>query len=228
MEIRVPSHLLPGLAKLGLYAGKLPMLGEVASELGPKLSLQTLRKQFADKAGIPFQDSDVIVSALIHLLHLLESADKSITEVLGVMTLDLEERAPEQWRSENLDNWKKGATNVAEALNPDGPLAILHKTLEITTAHQNVFESARIFTDVRPVFNSSASGIFRAVVTHMLTVSSRNADGQPLTSYFALDSYDVEQLKKRCDRALTKAATIKAGLSSLAWPTDIAGEERKE
>jgi hypothetical protein len=150
LEIRVPSTMLPGLAKLGLHTDKLPMLGEVATELGRKLSLQTLRKQFADKAGISFQDSDLVVSALISLLHLLETADKSITEVLGMVTFDLEERAPEEWRSENLDNWKKGAGSVAEGLNPDGPLAILHKTFEITTAHQNVFQSARIFTDVRP------------------------------------------------------------------------------
>ena len=223
-EIRIPNEAYSELAALASNLEHLPALGEAASALGPKLSLRALRKAFADRTGILATDADLVVASLLKLLHLCDATGRLPADVISLVTADLEKNAPEDWRTKHMDAWRRGEKALVAALNPDGPLAILYKTQELTTAHQNSLESAQILTDIRPVFSSDASKILRAVVTHMLVLTSRDSDVESRTAYFALDTGDVQQLKAACERALKKADTIKDNVSSLPWPTEIAGE----
>ena len=222
-EIRIPEEAYSELAALVSNLEKLPALAEVASVLGPSLSRRALGKAIADRTGISAPDAEVIVNGLLNLLHLCDEIGRPPAEVISLVTTALEKYASEDWRSKYMDAWRLADTALVAALNPDGPLAILYKTLQLTIAHQSVLQSAQILTDIRPVFNSDASKILRAVVTHMLVVTYRDSD-ESRTAYYALDTGEVQKLKEACERVLKKADTIKDNVSSLPWPTVIAGE----
>ena len=224
-EIRIPNEAYSELAALVSNLDKLPALSEAAAVFGPSLSRRALGKAIADRTGTSAPDADLMVNGLLNLLHLCDETERPPADVISLVTRALEEYASPEWRSKHLDAWRLGDKTLVAALTPDGPLAILYKTRQLTIAHQSVLESAQILTDIRPVFNSDASKILRAVITHMLVVTYRDSDeSRTRTAYYALDTGEVQKLKVACERVSKKAATIKDDVSSLPWSTEIAGE----
>lgn len=98
-----------------------------------------------------------------------------------------------------------------DAISDDHPLLISAKATLLAYSQQNLLMSARVITDVRPVFNAAADKIVETVITHTLLVSYR-ADNRPRLMTFALDQEDVEKLGKQCERAELKARVTKEQL----------------
>ncbi len=222
--IRVPQSALPDLALVATHAAKLPLFSQILDELGSKLQTVGLREEFSQRAGIPLADVSKILDRLSYLLSVCEREDKTVDAVLSEFTAHLEKIAAPEWKSEHLDRWRLAIPNIRAALDPDGPLAIYYRTLAQTYGFQNVLYESRIYTELRPIFNSAESDILRAVVTHMLALRYAGNDISK-SIYFAMDSTDVFRLQKACEQALKRADVIKKGLSSLPWSTEIAGEK---
>lgn len=226
-NIRVPEAMLPALGVLALKADKLPDFSDLQHTIGPELSFEGFRAAVADRSAVDGSDAYQMVRGLVNIAHQVEHTGKPLPQVLEEITTDLTSNAPESWRTKHLEAWKASLPLIEKAADPDGPFGILNKTIELTQAHQVMFDAAQIFTDIRPVFDSTASRIVRAVVTHMLTIRYTDADRHRRTMHYALDSADIAKLQKACARALTKVQTIKASVSSLPWYTDIVGEEEE-
>ncbi len=93
--------------------------------------------------------------------------------------------------------------------------------IDLLTQHERNYGSARIFTDVRPLFSSDVEAPpIGAVVVEMLQLQTwgRDAQGQQ-TIHVAMDEADLIELEGVIKRALKKTGTIKASLREQGTPT---------
>jgi hypothetical protein len=82
--------------------------------------------------------------------------------------------------------------------------------VDLQTQHERNYQSARIFTDVRPVFDEDVDqGPTGAVIVEMLQLQTWNRDGRAETIFVALDEKDLMQLQDVVDRARKKTATLR-------------------
>ena len=86
-------------------------------------------------------------------------------------------------------------------------LSLTTKALGVLTSHDRVFYSARILTDVRPVFSESGDVIEAAVIVHNLRIHYGQDDDHK-DFYVALDTSDIQSLRDVLDRADKKAQSL--------------------
>jgi hypothetical protein len=86
--------------------------------------------------------------------------------------------------------------------------------VDLQTQHQKNFQSARIFTDVRPVFQDDVDDRpLGVVISEVLQVQTWTRDGESEAIFIAMDEADLVQLRKVVDRALRKTGTLKSMLN---------------
>jgi len=82
------------------------------------------------------------------------------------------------------------------------------RALDLQTEHEHLFHSARILTDIRPVFGDSPkeppSG---ALVIESLKIEYFD-EGTPCSLYLSLSPMELRNLRDTVDRALEKADTV--------------------
>ncbi len=94
-------------------------------------------------------------------------------------------------------------------------LATTASAVDVQTQHERPFHSARVFTDIRPVFGEDATvAPTGAVLSNVLKLEFFGESGRIQSRYFALDHADVKFLRDVLDRALDKTATLKAFLGA--------------
>jgi hypothetical protein len=90
-------------------------------------------------------------------------------------------------------------------------IVITAKALQVLTSHERPLHSARILTDLRPVFLSDPSVRPTAAgILHTLALSIHRGDGGLDRVYVAMDEEDLQHLKDAVARAETKARTLAA------------------
>lgn len=86
--------------------------------------------------------------------------------------------------------------------------------LDLLTQHERNYQTARIISDVRPIFTDSVeappSG---AVIVEMLQIRTWDRDGAAGSVYIAMDEADLTELREVVDRALKKTSTLRDSLS---------------
>jgi hypothetical protein len=91
--------------------------------------------------------------------------------------------------------------------------------VDLQTQHQRNFQSARIFTDIRPVFQHDLQdGPSGAVIveTLQLLTWNRTAGGEEL--YIAMDEDDLLELQRVVERAVAKTDALRAFLNEKGLP----------
>lgn len=100
------------------------------------------------------------------------------------------------------------------------------KFYDLAAAHHMTFQSARVLTDVRPLFEEDASlPIQSALITHTLELSY-SMDGEEHDSYITLDRGDLIAIQNQVERALAKHESAsgfigKAGAHVMSLPGEI-------
>jgi len=88
-------------------------------------------------------------------------------------------------------------------------LNLTAKAVDVITDRPNLFYHAKLYTDIRPVFDESGKAVQATVMLHNLRIHYRGENGDHKDIVMALDTTDVKSLKKLLDRADQKAETIK-------------------
>jgi hypothetical protein len=115
---------------------------------------------------------------------------------------------------------------LEELLSVEGSLGISAKALTILLRQKNTFASARITTDVRPIFSGGEDPRPMAgLVVHNLEIVSHTDKQDHRSYFFALDNSDLKAVQAVIDRALKKEVALKdtigrAGLSYVAPDED--------
>ena len=82
--------------------------------------------------------------------------------------------------------------------------------VDVLTQHQFNYQSARILTDIRPVFPEDVEAPpTGAVIVEVLQIQSWQRDGSTHTFHVAMDQVDLNELKEVVDRALKKTGQVR-------------------
>jgi hypothetical protein len=108
------------------------------------------------------------------------------------------------------------ATRI-ESLAQVPVIAITAKAHDVAAEHERSFHTARMLTDIRPVFGDNASEPpLGAVVTHVLRVTAYH-NGRFEDYHVALDNHDLVELEKVVRRALDKNQSLNRTLDALGF-----------
>jgi hypothetical protein len=88
-------------------------------------------------------------------------------------------------------------------------LNLTAKAVDVITDRPNLFYHAKLYTDIRPVFDESGKAVQATVLLHNLRIHYRGENGDHKDIVMALDTTDIKSLKKLLERADQKADTLK-------------------
>lgn len=194
---------------LGLPDQKLHGFLSVLSEAEPQFNVHELAAQISKSLQLPEPE---IIGALRVLASLYltrdfrepveDFVDREVFFALKKVNAFAPESVEEQWR--------KLRRFVIAALGFERTLGTAAKAGDVLTQHERVFQSARIMTDIRPIFHVNVSEKPDAgVIIHMMKLTQRGRAGNHQDLYFALDHNDVVAMKDIIERALQKEQTLR-------------------
>lgn len=185
---------------------------------------EALLRLIADALGDEQQATD-LMGPLVQLGGLMRHARLEPSDVLEGLRVALRP-ATSGWLEEQFEQWVAIEPKL-ESLLSTRAVKTATKATDLAYDYANLFNAARIISDIRPVFSDDedVSEIIGAVVSYTLrlTFDSRN-ENHSLS--IALDEDDVRELLDECERALKKAQRAKSCMTDRAGiPTIISGDE---
>ncbi len=150
-----------------------------------------------------------VVSILLSLHGLMRRRSLDAQDVTAGINIALEQQA--NWSSEDLERWRDLDQKFSSLLALPA-ISNVAKALELSYEYAHLYQSARILTDIRPLFNDDGSDIAGAVVSHTLRLRYDGVDGNHGIS-IAVDEFDICELAHQCERAMAKSQTAKRVMS---------------
>jgi hypothetical protein len=209
-SLRIPEEYKGGIVKL------LKLSDEDAQKLLSVLQsipiTNTLKQELSEKVfalgTITKSDADEIADALRSLSLVLAYSNEPPSEFVDGLAEAMEESGDEELKlpDEIRDNIKQRLTKFLDI----DSLIVSAKAEGVMYEYENVFSTARVLTDIRPVFGLNAEEPPKAAtITHMLSIHySHSGDHKEIQ--IALDEIDLEDLMDAFERANTKAESLKS------------------
>jgi hypothetical protein len=121
----------------------------------------------------------------------------------------------------NLDDAEREALRTrAQAILDTDVFATTGVATDLQTQHERNYQSARIVTDVRPVFQDALDKApDGAVIVETLQIQTWSRNGDSQLMFVSMDEVDLRQLQSIIQRALDKTETLKAFLAERACRT---------
>lgn len=172
---------------------------------------------------------DGLVAAAQEAAPSLQSADDLIVTLLGLTTetRQLESSQVGQLVRDALEREPlpisvdiSRVVDVVRRLTATRALRTSANAHEVLAQHDRNFQAARIFTDLRPLFDTDPSEPpSGAVIVEMLQLETWSGDGRSETVRVAMDRADLLSLREVIDRAITKTDSLRrlmeeAGITS--------------
>lgn len=184
-------------------------------------------RQLALSDHVPIDLARAFVAVATSLLSTSESAimprESLVDGVVNGVLLDSKPIREDTKAQERL------RTLLSHILERAGTLNVSNKIQRLAVDNERIFLSARIVTDLRPIFGSDESEVVASIPLHTLRVTS-GTDGQERSSRFVLDRNDLVRLRTLVDRALAKEDALRSiadgtKLSLLAPPPDGSSDD---
>ena len=169
------------------------------ASIRPHLKLNKLIDQAAEN-GI----SSELVTGLFRMTTSRVNAEASVEQFAEDVT-----RAMTAAYSGKIDP-AKFQRRLATLLAVDS-LTISARAYDIQHEYPNIFDSARILTDIRPLFTVAGSDLIGEMVVHNLKILYYNGSGYQ-EIYVSMDDSDLMLLNKVIERAEQKSSVLEATL----------------
>ena len=187
---------------------------------------KTIEKEFKNLFADEEADAKVIVRQLYYLYSLRRESDlepKTIFE--GLLDSISEVEGSLKWGKEEIDNWKGLKPQIIELLSL--PLfEIAFKATGLSSEYDNILQDTIVLTDIRPIYNKTATEIEGTLVTFTLRLHYYDKNRAIERISFALDIDDIKKMIKSGERAIKKAKTAKEFLiDNGVKPVIIMGED---
>ncbi|HEY7089647.1 MAG TPA: hypothetical protein VH518_16230 [Tepidisphaeraceae bacterium] len=225
LSITIPARGYAELEQIAIHAARLRDVLDATAGLPVNVVTSDAGQHVAERIGIAPSDASLLLTGLASLRSMQDSVDSTAEEVVKAITESLAE-APGDWHSKNYQRWLESEDLVRTALasiGPDHPLLVRQKARGLTYAHQYIFRSCRIITDLRPVFNEAGDDINAMVLTHVLRIEYFDGVRKQRIE-FALDEADINDLERATKRAKVKTETTRAAFAGEQWSLIVAGE----
>lgn len=225
MAIKIPKNQEePFASLLGLSDAEAEGLLEALRGAEPALTLEGVVAQVLNRINTPVRNLRGIIAVLTSLLITRDRNDLSTEQVI--------DEALDAAESERLGPFAQGQPNrdalrqrLIALLSLEKPLLVTSRAIDVMSSHKNVFESARVLTDIRYVFSSPVSvEPVAGLIIHNLEINTVT-DGQPVSYYAALDNADLRKLQQVIERAIQKERALqdvilRSGYSYISAETD--------
>lgn len=216
-EITIPESARPAIRSLiSLSEEDFKTFLKVLEQAKPAANPYMFWKQVAKNApAIPVATVRAIVTELFSMNSAIEKTDISATDFAKYASdaafADQSEFPISEAEREILRD------RLTKLFKLEDSLGLTAKALDLSTDAQHLFYTAKILTDVRPVFNEEGTAIEAAVIIHNLALHYGDSQDHK-DFYITLDSNDVEMLRDVLDRADEKAAALQSLLKRSEIP----------
>jgi hypothetical protein len=209
MHLIVPEQQVPHIKwLLELPDEKLEAFLSVLDRTSPHFNVYDLSDEFQVLQLPQYRVVEIlrVLGSLYLTRKVKEPLEKFVDEEVYGALNNVHTFAPEKAQAQ----WEKLRKFLLAALSFERSLGTTTKAGDILTRHERVFQSARIMTDMRPIFHvdvkEKPDG---ALVIHMLKITQRDGLGNQKDFYFALDRNDMTTLMDMIQRGLEKETTIR-------------------
>ena len=205
-DLVIPERYKNGVLKLlKLSEDSFNQIVSALEGVAPKLFCNLSSQVISQIKGVSTEDLSEMIATVMslssHRVH-----DESTAEELADQVVEAATDIKLPIKSEEERSTFKDRLIKLFELNT---LFVSAKALGILLSNENLFCSARILTDIRPVFGSDPKlAPTAAVMVHMLDLSYHK-DGDLKHLYVAMDSLDIQTLREALDRAELKAESLK-------------------
>jgi len=208
-KLQLPERYEPYLAEfLSLTPRELATFLRTIREEEPDLAGSKLAATITDRLSIARKRVDQVIRLLAGLQAARENLGLSVEDFVAELRAAIEASGKPDLLPKD---WPSFQAAITEALSAESALAISSKALDVMLDHERFFCSARVLTDLRPVFKSGAEQEPPAFVTiHTLKIVYHESDDKHREFFVALDRNDVKRLTDLLGRALKKEESLKA------------------
>jgi hypothetical protein len=202
-SLHVPEPFKPTLERIASMSDEdVQKVQEALRALKPHVKPESMAKSAVGKSDI--SGFDEIVQVLIGLsltwVRFHSPMDEFVHEV---------SKAAKKDRSVLEDRLK--------ALLSIDSLLLAARAFDIQHEYEKVFRSARIVTDIRPIFSTEGTETTGAMIVHNLNVTYFE-NNEFKEAIYALDDSDVVALKKVLERAELKTSVLEALIGKTGLP----------
>lgn len=211
-SLNIPNRHINGLAKLFSLTEQedlIKNLEKVEISINPEKSI---RESIASLTGFTPEDVTDITRAIMSLILLRSSSDKSSGELIDELISTIKKGDFEELKLSD-ENYNKVKENLSEILSIEN-LVLSAKAVGIKFEHDNLFEKAKVLTQILPVFSDDVNEIPRAaIIAHQLGVHYFQ-DGEHKEFFLRIDEEEIEDLIKILERAKNKANSLQKFLKT--------------
>ncbi|HPF40681.1 MAG TPA: hypothetical protein P5081_18330 [Phycisphaerae bacterium] len=222
MATRIPAaHIEPLRTLREMPTEQRQAMAKRLRAAGPILKSREYVSLIAAESGMANASADGLVRALISMYRRPSTAAIEFAEEVAD---DLRSRLGDATGGTDAE-WRQFASDLVEFLTCDDSIGVLAKASVIRLDDPNVFCSAKIRSDIRPIFGGATN--FKpvaAAIVHTLKITS-HAEGEHVSKYFALDASDLMDLRDVIDRAIKKEESLCAEISKLGVELFDGGED---
>ena len=218
VTIRIPEERQDAFRKLVTLSDENAMaLASSLRESFPGLNDQDALAEIASSAtGMSASDATDMMGVLSTLYILRARRDSPIPDFVEDVAQALDEAGVEGLGLSNEDR-ERFKDRLAALLDVESA-SIESKAADVQFENERTFHSARIVTDLRPIFGPNPEdGPIGAVIVHMLRITYRERT-QLRDVFIALDTEDVGTLGDVANRADLKAKNLMSFLQGTELP----------
>lgn len=211
MVFTIPDAYKQALTKLlSLSPGVRRRFLEAIRASEPTLVLPHFATRVGQAADIPVRDAVGYLSLLGSLFLFGEEHGLPPAAIAVAVSKAIEAEAIKDW-SDDVER-EQFVEFLTEALSLRLAIGVSAKALDVLVQDPHPLASARIITELRPVFleESEDMTIAAGMIVHSLKLSSMTSDGSREDLYVSMDCLDLQELKEVIDRAMKKAKALQA------------------
>lgn len=209
LNLRVPPALADDLKQIA-ELGTEPLEQLVASL---DTAAQTLVKpadlRKAIISSVPKEAAGAVEKLLIGLSTLRRDSDASIEDIFAALG---EAGARFSWKESLLRSWQAVQAPL-RALLEKPSVSATAKAVDLLYDYDHFFSSAKILTDIRPVFDDSKTKMVGATVNQTFRLQYSDGAGTSTDISLIIDLDDIERLRKLCDEAIQKERIVREQLN---------------
>jgi hypothetical protein len=207
-SLRIPDEHKQGLVRLlNLGADDWQKVLNVLAAVPITNTLATtLAEELTHIDGIQSTDLEDVPETLISLYIVLAHSKQEPSEVIEDIQRALEENAQLRFPNEI-------SQRLSQLLDFE-PLVVSAKAEGLMYEYENIFSTARVVTDIRPVFGFDVEDLPKAaVIIHTLSLHYYH-EGNHREIRLALDEFDIDDIIEALERASKKAESLKSVLET--------------
>jgi len=165
-----------------------------------------LSTSLSEEANIEKNIASEIAKILFSIYSLKERFGDNTSEVTDELSLALKNSDVDLGKK---NKWDRLEERLKKMLSFDQTIGNTFKALKLLSEYDKIFVDSKIVTDIRPSFNDQDNmSTNTALIVHNLKVEYHKDDGHE-EIYLALDSSDLDELKRQIERAKKKEDKIK-------------------